>query len=63
MKIEQIQTAMIALQDKMNDLQVKEAEAHKRKIEAENEIAACNNYWFSLYSEYSNLRKDLEESK
>jgi len=57
----EIESEMINLQNLMTGLQVKEADAHKKKQEAEIEISAYNNYWFELYKQYEKCKNDLKK--
>ncbi len=50
---------MINLQDRMNKLQVHEAEAHKEKIAAERKIQECSATWYQIYKEYLSCREKL----
>lgn len=56
-----LEKEMVSLQKLMDGLQIKEAGAHKRKQEAEQEISACNSYWFELYQQYEKCKAELKK--
>ncbi len=43
----------------MLSLQLKEADAYKRKAQAEQEIMACGAAWSELYHQYQEMKSNL----
>lgn len=54
---------MIKLQQEMNDLQIKEAEAHRRKWQAEEEIKGCQRAWYQIWQQYLKCKEKLMATK
>jgi len=60
-KKEEIESEMINLQNRMNELQQAQAEAYKQKLLAEERINSCGVLWYGVYSDYMKLKIELEK--
>lgn len=57
----EIESEMIKLQNRMNELQQAQAEAYKQKLLAEERINSCGVLWYGVYSDYQKLKIELEK--
>lgn len=57
----QIESEMVKLQNRMNELQQAQAEAYKQKLLAEERINSCGVLWYGVYSDYQKLKIELEK--
>ena len=49
------------LESKMDELQVKEAEAYNLKLKCENDITGYKRAWYEIYQEYELCKKELKK--
>lgn len=55
----EIESEMVRLQNRMNELQQAQGEAYRQKLLAEERINSCGVLWYGVYSDYEKLKQEL----